>query len=113
MGARPSDRLFEVTLKVLTQNVRGVLRQRRQRHRRPRTATSANISTEERAGTYASLFITVQVAHRLHLAKVIREVRNIPEVVRINRREADQRRPDAVESPPIQQPSQETSHGNV
>ncbi|WP_374239713.1 bifunctional (p)ppGpp synthetase/guanosine-3',5'-bis(diphosphate) 3'-pyrophosphohydrolase [Zoogloea sp.] len=85
-----SDRLFEVTLKVLTQNVRGVLG-------KVASAIAAqdcniqNVSTESEQGTYASLFITVQVAHRLHLAKVVREVRNIPEVVRINRVKADQK----------------------
>jgi hypothetical protein len=31
------------------------------------------------------------VTHRLHLAKVIRGMRNIPEVVRINRLKGDQK----------------------
>ena len=50
-----------------------------------------NVSTDGEQGTYTSLNITVQVTHRLHLAKVVRGVRNIPEVVRITRLKADQK----------------------
>ena len=47
------------------------------------------------SGTYSTLYITVQVTHRLHLAKVIRGVRNIPEVVRIGRLKGDPKLPVA------------------
>ena len=50
-----------------------------------------NVSTDGEQGTYSTLYITVQVTHRLHLARVIRGIRNIPEVVRIARGRGDQK----------------------
>ena len=85
-----TDRLFDVTLRLLTQNVRGVL---------GKVANAIageecniqNVSTDGEQGTYSTLYITVQVTHRLHLAKVIRGMRSIPEVVRITRVKGDQK----------------------
>ena len=85
-----SDRLFDVTLRVLTQNVRGVLGKVANAIAE-QDCNIQNVSTDGEQGTYTSLNITVQVTHRLHLAKVVRGVRNIPEVVRINRLKADQK----------------------
>jgi guanosine-3',5'-bis(diphosphate) 3'-pyrophosphohydrolase len=45
-----------------------------------------NVSTEEEDGsTYANLYFTVQVKDRIHLAELMRSLRKIPDVVRINR----------------------------
>ena len=85
-----TDRLFDVTLRLLTQNVRGVL---------GKVANAIageecniqNVSTDGEQGTYSTLYITVQVTHRLNLAKVIRGMRSIPEVVRITRVKGDQK----------------------
>ena len=85
-----SDRLFDVTLRVLTQNVRGVLGKVANAIAE-QNCNIQNVSTDGEQGTYTSLNITVQVTHRLHLAKVVRGVRNIPEVVRITRLKADQK----------------------
>ena len=63
----------------------GRARQGGQRHRRAGLGNIQNVSTDGEQGTYSSLYITVQVTHRLHLAKVIRGLRTIPEVVRIGR----------------------------
>ena len=45
-----------------------------------------NVSTEEEDGSaYANLYFTVQVKDRIHLAELMRSLRKIPDVVRINR----------------------------
>ncbi|MFZ0106151.1 MAG: ACT domain-containing protein, partial [Thiobacillus sp.] len=45
-----------------------------------------NVSMEEEDGSpYTVLFFTVQVENRMHLARVMRRLRSIPEVVRIFR----------------------------
>ncbi|HNI82678.1 MAG TPA: hypothetical protein PLX21_12175, partial [Rhodocyclaceae bacterium] len=54
-----------------------------------------NVSTDGEQGAFSTIYLTVQVTHRLHLAKVIRGVRNIPEVVRIGRLKGDPKLPVA------------------
>ncbi|CAN4265348.1 SpoT Guanosine polyphosphate pyrophosphohydrolases/synthetases [Methylophilaceae bacterium] len=45
-----------------------------------------NVSVEESDGSsYANLYFTVQVKNRIHLAELMRGLRKIPDVVRINR----------------------------
>lgn len=45
-----------------------------------------NVSVEEADGSsYANLYFTVQVRNRIHLAELVRSLRKIPDVVRINR----------------------------
>jgi GTP pyrophosphokinase len=45
-----------------------------------------NVSVEEEDGSaYANLYFTVQVKDRIHLAELMRGLRKIPDVVRINR----------------------------
>lgn len=45
-----------------------------------------NVNVEEPDGSqYASIYFTVQVRGRVHLAELMRELRKIPDVVRINR----------------------------
>ena len=45
-----------------------------------------NVSVEEADGSaYANLYFTVQVRNRIHLADLMRRLRKIPDVVRINR----------------------------
>jgi GTP pyrophosphokinase len=45
-----------------------------------------NVSVEEADGSaYANLYFTVQVRNRIHLADLMRRLRRIPDVVRINR----------------------------
>lgn len=84
------DRQFDVMIRVLTHNIRGVLAK----------VTSAiaeedcNIQTvnmDNDQGDYTALNLTLQVRDRMHLARVMRSVRRIPEVVRIGRARADGR----------------------
>jgi (p)ppGpp synthase/HD superfamily hydrolase len=44
-----------------------------------------NVSIEERDGLDTSMSFTILVRDRQHLARVMRRVRNIPEVMRISR----------------------------
>jgi len=77
------NKLFEVSIKLIVANQRGVL---------AKVASSiadaeSNIEnvhfTSE--GDYTALYFTLQVSNRLHLATVMRDLRKIPEVIRITR----------------------------
>jgi GTP pyrophosphokinase len=77
------NKLFEVSIKLIVANQRGVL---------AKVASSiadaeSNIEnvhfTSE--GDYTALYFTLQVGNRLHLATVMRDLRKIPEVIRITR----------------------------
>ncbi len=77
------NRTFVVSIKLLVSNQRGVL-----------AKVAAAISDAEsnieninfnNEGEYTALYFTLEVSHRLHLARVMRSLRRIPEVVRIIR----------------------------
>ena len=77
------SRPFEVSIKLIVANQRGVL-----------AKVAAGIAEAEsnienvhftNEGDYTALYFTLQVGNRLHLAKVMRSLRSIPEVVRITR----------------------------
>jgi RelA/SpoT family (p)ppGpp synthetase len=78
------ERMFDVALKVVVLDQRGVL---------AKVATAiaeagcniSNVSIDEDRGLYATNRMTLQVTDRPHLARVMRAVRRIPEVVRIAR----------------------------
>ena len=79
-----TDRMFDVSLRIAVLDQRGVL---------AKVAASiaeagcniANISVDEDRGMYATNHITLQVSNRQHLARVLRTLRRIQEVVRITR----------------------------
>ena len=79
-----TDRMFDVNLHVVVLDQRGVL---------AKVAAAiadagcniANVSVEEDRNLYATNHFTLQVANRQHLAKVLRALRRIQEVVRISR----------------------------
>src|SRR6266513_1022434 len=82
--APETDKLFDVAIRVTVANQRGVL---------AKVATEIaeagsnidNVSMDEERSLYTSMHFTLQVANRLHLAKVMRALRRIQEVVRIAR----------------------------
>ena len=84
------ERLFDVGIRVLSRNARGVL---------ARVASAIaeedcniqSVSMESEQGDYTALSFTVQVHDRMHLARVMRAVRRVQEVVRIGRLKADGR----------------------
>lgn len=80
-----TTRLFDVGIRLVVANERGVL-----------AKVSAEIAGAESniqnvavdpddGGTYTVMRFTVQVINRMHLARIVRELRKIPEVVRISR----------------------------
>ncbi|MGA7950910.1 MAG: bifunctional (p)ppGpp synthetase/guanosine-3',5'-bis(diphosphate) 3'-pyrophosphohydrolase [Thiobacillaceae bacterium] len=81
----PSGHLFDVAIKVVVANRRGVLA-------KVAAAISeqginiGNIAMEEEDGSpYTVLFFTLQVESRIHLANIMRSLRTLPDVVRIYR----------------------------
>ncbi len=83
-----ADKLFDVTIRLLVHNRRGVLA------RVAATIGDADsnidhVHQEEKDGSpYATINFTVQVRDRAHLARVMRDLRELPDVVRINRLKA-------------------------
>ena len=82
--APETDKLFDVAIRVTVANQRGVL---------AKVATEIseagsnidNVSMDEERSLYTSMHFTLQVANRPHLARVMRALRRIQEVVRIAR----------------------------
>ena len=82
------ERAFEVTLKVITREGRGVL---------ARVASAIaeencniqNVTMDNEQGVYIALNLTIQVHDRMQLASVMRSVRRVPEVMRIGRIRSD------------------------
>ncbi|MGB7541173.1 MAG: bifunctional (p)ppGpp synthetase/guanosine-3',5'-bis(diphosphate) 3'-pyrophosphohydrolase [Burkholderiales bacterium] len=79
-----ADKMFEVAIRVVVANQRGVL---------AKVASAIaeagsnidNVGMDEERSVYTTMHFTLQVANRLHLAKVMRALRRIQEVVRIAR----------------------------
>jgi guanosine-3',5'-bis(diphosphate) 3'-pyrophosphohydrolase len=77
--------VFEIGLRVVAENQRGVLGKVASAMA-DEDANIADVSMdEERGATTTCLYFTVQVSNRNHLARILRRVRRIPEVVRVNR----------------------------
>ena len=84
MGSRNPENV-RVSIKLVVANQRGVLAKV--------AATIAdadsnidNVSMEEEDGSaYTTMYFTLQVENRMHLARVMRGLRQLSEVVRINR----------------------------
>ncbi len=77
------NKMFDVSIKLIVANKRGVLA-------KVATAIADAESNIENVhfsneGDYTALYFTLQVNHRLHLANVMRNLRLIPEVIRITR----------------------------
>ena len=84
------ERMFDVGIRVLTRNARGVLaRVASAIAEEECNIQSVNMDSEQ--GAYTALGFTVQVQDRMHLARVMRAVRRVPEVVRIGRVKGDER----------------------
>ena len=75
---------FEVGLRVVVANQRGVLA-KIAAGISEENSNIVNVSMDEDRGQTTSIYFTLQVANRVHLAAILRRVRRIPEVVRIYR----------------------------
>ena len=82
--AQETDRSFDVGVKVVAANQRGVLAKVA-----AAIADAAsnidNVNMDEERGVYTTMHFALQVHNRLHLARVMKALRGIPEVVRISR----------------------------
>ncbi|MFA4970004.1 MAG: ACT domain-containing protein, partial [Sulfuritalea sp.] len=76
--------MFEASIRVVAKNVRGVLA-RLAAGIAEADSNIINISMDEDNGEATTLFFTLQVTDRIHLARILRALRRVPEVVRITR----------------------------
>jgi len=79
------DKHFIVSIRALVTNGRGILA----KVASELTATDTNITNvhteDDETGNYAIMEFAIEVADRAHLARVMRALRRLQEVVRINR----------------------------
>ncbi|WP_374511211.1 bifunctional (p)ppGpp synthetase/guanosine-3',5'-bis(diphosphate) 3'-pyrophosphohydrolase [Niveibacterium sp.] len=87
-----TERLFDVQIRVITENRRGVLAKIAaaiaEEH-----SNIQHVSMDGEGASHHQIYFTLQVSDRLHLARLMRAVRRIPEVVRIARLKASEARP--------------------
>ena len=76
--------MFEASIRVVVRNVRGVLA-RLAAGIAETDSNIVNISMDKDSGEATTLFFTLQVTDRIHLARILRAMRRVPEVVRITR----------------------------
>ena len=83
--APETKKLFDVNIRITVINQRGVLA----KVAAEIAASDSNIDNvavaPDSGDQYATMHFTLQVSNRLHLAKILRKLRSIPEVVRIAR----------------------------
>ena len=76
---------FEVSIRLMVANQRGVLAKVAAEIAEAESNIQ-NVSVDPEDGSaYTNMFFTLQVQNRLHLARILRGLRNIPEVVRLAR----------------------------
>lgn len=80
---RHINKPFDVSIKIIVANQRGVLAN----VAAAIAETGSNIDNAHftNEGDYTTLYFTLQVNNRMHLASIMRNLRKIPEVVRISR----------------------------
>ena len=76
--------MFEASIRIVAKNVRGVLA-RIAAGIAEADSNIVNISMDDDSGEATTLFFTMQVTDRIHLAHILRALRRIPEVIRITR----------------------------
>ena len=75
---------FEVGIRIVAENRRGVLA-KVAAEIAAAGSDIQNVNMDDETGLYTTLNFTLQVTNRIHLARIIRGLRHIPEVVRITR----------------------------
>jgi GTP pyrophosphokinase len=76
---------FEVSIKLVAANQRGVLAKVAAEIAEAGSNIQNVAVDPEDGSSYTNMFFTLQVSNRLHLARIMRAIRRIPEVVRISR----------------------------
>jgi GTP diphosphokinase / guanosine-3',5'-bis(diphosphate) 3'-diphosphatase len=85
---RDSGRLFDVGIRVVAENRRGVLAKIAAEIAES-GSNIQNVSMDDERGLYTALFFCLQVSNRAHLARIMRALRHQPEVMRISRVRAE------------------------
>jgi GTP pyrophosphokinase len=80
-----TKKLFEVSIKMVVANQRGVLAKVAAEIAEAGSNIQHVAVDPDDGGTYTDMHFTLQVSSRLHLARIMRALRRIPEVARINR----------------------------
>ena len=80
-----TKKLFEVSIKMVVANQRGVLAKVAAEIAEAGSNIQHVAVDPDDGGTYTDMHFTLQVSSRLHLARIMRGLRRIPEVARINR----------------------------
>jgi len=80
-----STKLFEVRVKLVVANQRGVLAKVAAEIAEGESNIQNVSVNPEDSGSYTDMYFTLQVSNRLHLARIMRGMRLIPEVIRITR----------------------------
>ncbi len=80
-----SHKLHDVNIRVVVANQRGVLAQVAASIAEAESNIQNVMVEPQDGGNYATMQFTLQVFNRLHLARIMRELRRIPEVARITR----------------------------
>ena len=80
-----TTKLFEVSIKTVVANERGVLAKVAAEIAEAGSNIQNVAVDPEDGGSYTNMFFTLQVSNRLHLARIMRALRRIPEVARISR----------------------------
>ena len=83
--APETKKLFNVNIRIVVKNVRGVLAKVAAEIAESNSNIDNVTVAPDSGDQYATMNFTLQVANRVHLAKIMRSLRGIPEVVRINR----------------------------
>ncbi len=81
---RDGGRLFEAAIKIEAENRRGVLAKVASEIA-DAGSNIQHVTMDDEHGIYTALYFTLQVSNRVHLARILRALRHIPEVVRISR----------------------------
>ena len=80
-----TKKLFEVSIKTVVANERGVLAKVAAEIAEA-DSNIQNVAVDpDDGGSYTNMLFTLQVSNRLHLARVMRGLRRIPEVIRLTR----------------------------
>ncbi|HMM53460.1 MAG TPA: bifunctional (p)ppGpp synthetase/guanosine-3',5'-bis(diphosphate) 3'-pyrophosphohydrolase [Candidatus Desulfobacillus sp.] len=77
-------KLFEAAIKLEVENRRGVLA-RVAAEIAEAGSNIQHVTMDEEHGVYTALYFVLQVSNRTHLARIMRALRHLPEVVRISR----------------------------
>ena len=81
---RDTGKLFEAAIKIEAENRRGVLAKVAAEIAEA-GSNIQHVTMDDEQGVYTSLYFTLQVSNRVHLARILRALRRIPEVLRISR----------------------------